>query len=126
MCERFRKHLLDGLNGETPANYFSRFKRVLEAAKKDGYFKTSSAEGLAAKTKPNKRVKDILDASEYVQLMKTPCLNYEIKKAFIFSLYTGFWWADVKPLTWENIKKDEQVQITQKKPVNNLIYLCIQ
>ncbi len=106
---------MDRLNGETPANYFSRFKRVLEAAKRDGYFKTSPAEGLAAKTKPNKRVKDILDASEYLQLMNTPCLNYEIKKAFVFSLYTGFRWADVKPLTWENIKKDELVQITQKK-----------
>ncbi len=100
-CERFRKYLLDRLNGETPANYFSRFKRVLEAAKRDSYFKTSPAEGIAAKTKPNKRVKYILDASEYLQLMNTPCLNYEIKKAFVFSLYTGFRWADVKPLTWE-------------------------
>lgn len=69
LCERYRPYLLDRLNGETPANYFSRFKRVLEAAKRDGYFKTRPAEGLAAKTKPNKRVKDILEASEYLHLM---------------------------------------------------------
>ena len=51
LCERFRKYLLDRLNGKTPANYFSRFKRVLEAARRDGYFKNSPAEGLTAKNK---------------------------------------------------------------------------
>jgi integrase len=37
--------------------------------------------------------------------MKTPCTNYEVKKAFVFSLYTGLRWADVKPLKWENVRK---------------------
>lgn len=114
-CERFRKFLLDNFNGETPANYFSRFKRVLDAARKDGYFRVSPAEGLASKSKGNKRVKDILDSNEYLKLMNTPCLNHEVRKAFVFSLYTGFRWADVKPLSWENIIRDEMVQIVQKK-----------
>lgn len=107
--------MLDNLNGETPANYFSRFKRVLEAARKDGYFKVSPAADLASKSKSNKKVKDILTADEYTKLMSAPCLNHEVKKAFVFSLYTGFRWADVKPLTWENIKKDTVVEIKQKK-----------
>ncbi len=115
LCERFRTYLLGNLNGETPANYFSRFKRVLEAAKKDGYFKLNPSENLASKSKPNKKVKDILESGEYLQLMNTPCLNHEVKKAFVFSLYTGFRWADVKPLTWKNIKDDETVIIIQKK-----------
>ena len=114
-CERFRRYLLDNFNGETPANYFSRFKRVLEAAKKDGYFKISPAEYLACKTKLNKKVKDILEADEYAKLMNTPCLNHEVKKAFVFSLYTGFRWVDVKPLTWDNIKRDEIIEISQRK-----------
>lgn len=114
-CERFRDHLLANLNGETPANYFSRFKRVLEAASKDGYFKRSPATDLAAKAKSNKKVKDILEADEYIKLMNTPCINYEVKKAFVFSLYTGFRWVDVKPLKWENIKTTNVVNIRQKK-----------
>ncbi len=28
LCERFRSFLLEKLNGETPANYFSRFKSI--------------------------------------------------------------------------------------------------
>lgn len=33
---------------------------------------------------------------------------------------TGFRWADVKPLTWENIQGDHIVQIIQKKTSENL------
>jgi len=87
----------------------------LEAARKDGYFKISPADGLASKAKPNKKVKDILEVDEYTQLMNAPCINHEVKKAFVFSLYTGFRWVDVKPLCWEDIKRDEIVQIDQKK-----------
>ena len=105
LCERFRSYLLENLNGETPANYFSRFKRVLGGAGKEGYFKSSPAAGFASKSKSNKKVKDILEADEYKKLINTPCLNYELKKAFIFSLYTGFRWADVKPLKLEILKK---------------------
>lgn len=90
LCERFRNYLIAKLNGETPANYFSRFKRVMEAATKDGYFKISPAIALASKAKSNTKVKDILEADEYNKLMNTPCINYEVKKAFVFSLYTGF------------------------------------
>ncbi len=114
-CERFRNFLLANLNGETPANYFSRFKRVLEGASKDGYFKISPASNLASQAKANKKVKDILEADEYSKLMRTPCINYEVKKAFVFSLYTGFRWVDVKPLKWENIKTSNVVNIIQKK-----------
>lgn len=34
LCEGFRDYLLKKYNGETPANYFMRFKRVLKAQKK--------------------------------------------------------------------------------------------
>jgi len=115
LCEQFRTYLLANLNGETPANYFSRFKRVLEAATKNGYFKRSPASDLSSISKSNKRVKEILEADEYKKLMNTPCINYEVKKAFVFSLYTGFRWVDVKTLKWENVTTTNIVTIKQKK-----------
>lgn len=118
-CERFRDYLLQNFNGETPSGYFMRFKRVLRAARKDGYFKVSPADDLAAKSNSNKKVKDILTEEEYIQLMKTPYLNHEVKKAFVFSLYTGLRWVDVKPLVWENVKKDFII-IVQKKTGKSL------
>ena len=47
--------------------------------------------------------------------MNTPCLNYEVKKAFVLSLYTGFRWADVKPLIREDYKQIGMINIVQKK-----------
>ncbi len=105
LYERFRDYLLKKYNGETPANYFMRFKRVLKAAKKDGYFRTNPAENVVANSNKNKQIKEIPSEEDYLKLMNTPCTNYEVKKAFVFSLYTGLRWADVKPLKWENIKE---------------------
>ncbi len=114
LCERFRNYLLKNYNGETPSGYFMRFKRVLKAAKKDGYFKNNPAEDIAAKSNLNKKIKEILSADEYLKLLNTPCTNYEVKKAFVFSLYTGLRWADVKPLKWESVKENSIV-IEQNK-----------
>jgi hypothetical protein len=39
-CKRFRRYLLDKLTGESPANYYARFKWVVKAATRDSYFRT--------------------------------------------------------------------------------------
>ena len=84
LCERFRNYLLSNFNGETPANYFMRFKRVLKAAKKEGYFINDPAGDIAAKSNKNKIIKEILREDDYLILMNTPCTNYEVKKRLYF------------------------------------------
>jgi hypothetical protein len=37
LCHRFRQYLLDKFNGDTPANYFSEFKKVIRAATRANY-----------------------------------------------------------------------------------------
>jgi integrase/recombinase XerD len=112
-CEIFRNYLLDNLNGETPADYFMRFRRVLRAATKAGLFKVNPAESVKAKCKPSKK-KDILDSGDYQKLMRMHCSNYEVKKAAIVSLYSGLRWCDVSKLKWENIKENT-ILIVQEK-----------
>jgi integrase/recombinase XerD len=114
VCERFRSYLLQKLNGETPADYFYKFKKVLKAAKADGYFINSPAEMIKSKVKANKKKKEVLEVDEYIRLIKTPCLNHEVRKAFVFCLYQGLRWCDVKSLKWESFRKDSIV-ITQEK-----------
>lgn len=115
-CKRFRQFLLDKFNGETPMNYFGRFKRVLKAATKDGYYRYSPAGDVKAKTNRNIIIKNIIEKQEYLKLIQTPCTNEEVKKAFIFSLYTGLRWADVKPLQWSSIRDETKTfSIFQKK-----------
>jgi integrase len=116
LCQRFRKYLLDRFNGDTPANYFSRFKRVVKAATKEGYFRISPAEEVAAKSNKNHKRKEHLEVDEYITILRTPCLNEDLREAFILCCYTGLRWCDVKPLNWKHIKEDEIVfTITQEK-----------
>jgi integrase len=97
------------LNGNTPANYFTRFKRVLKAATKDGYFKVSPAEEVASKCNRNRKQKEHLELEEYLAILNTPCLYENLREAFIFCCYTGLRWCDVKTLDWKQSKSNEIV-----------------
>lgn len=113
-CERFRSHLLDNLNGETPADYFMRFKRVIKAATKQGYFLDNPAEDIKIKAHPS-QIKEVLTVDEYTKLMNSFCSNHEVKKAAVTSMYTGFRWCDVEPLEWWQIKETTIVIRKQSK-----------
>jgi len=105
LCIRFRQYLLDKFTGETPANYFSEFKKVIRAATKDSYWRNNPVEGVNSKTNPSKSLKENLEADEYIKLLNTPCLNVTVKDAFIFSCYTGLRFVDIKLLDWQDIKE---------------------
>jgi integrase/recombinase XerD len=91
-----------------------RFKRVLKKATKDGYFRHNPSEELPARVGGNKKLKEVPTAEEYSKLMNAPCLNHEVKKAFVFSLFTGLRWIDVKSLFWSKIKNNS-VSLIQNK-----------
>jgi len=116
LCKSFRRYLLDTYHGETPLNYFSRFKLMVQAAKGDGYFREDPTKEIAAKSNPSITLKENLEMDEYLKLINTPCLNQEVKMAFLFSCYTGLRWADVHILRWEQIKEKQLVtRIIQQK-----------
>lgn len=105
-CKRFRKYLLDCLTGETPQNYFARFKWVVKAATKDKYFHTNPTEEVSAIANPSTELKENLEVDEYIRLLKTPCSNEDVQCAFIFCLYTGLRWVDVEAMQWTHIKEN--------------------
>jgi len=93
LAKEFRKYLLDHLNGQTPLDYFSRFKKVIEAAKSDGYFRNSPVEKVMCKSHPS-TLKETLEPPEFIRLVELHWLNYEVKKAAVTSLYSAFRWCD--------------------------------
>lgn len=103
-CKRFRQYLLDKFTGETPGGYYARFKWVVNAATSDGYFLKNPTENVFAKSNPSVRLKENLEVNEYLMLLNAPCINQEVRAAFIFSCYTGLRWVDVKKLEWNDIK----------------------
>lgn len=104
-CKRFRQHLLDNFTGETPANYYARFKWVVNAATSDGYFLKNPVENVSAKSNPSIALKNNLETEDYLRILNTPCVNEEVRAAFIFSCYTALRWVDVKSLEWKDIKQ---------------------
>ena len=55
-----------------------------------------------------------LTAEEIEKLANTPCENNELKRAFLFSCFSGLRYSDVSALTWRNIEKN-YIRFTQKK-----------
>ncbi|HEY4108740.1 hypothetical protein [Puia sp.] len=92
------------MNGEIPADYFMRFKRVKKAAKKQEYFSEDPAADVSARAHPS-GIKETLCVEEYTLLMNSHCWNYVVKKAAVVSIYTGFRWCDLSALRWEQIRE---------------------
>ncbi|WP_447642622.1 MULTISPECIES: phage integrase SAM-like domain-containing protein [Chitinophagaceae] len=115
-CKKFKRYLLDTFNGETPGNYYSRFKWVLASATSDGYFRVNPTANIYSESNPSVNLKENLEVEEYIELLNTPFFNEEVKMGFILSCYTGLRWIDVKLLKWKDITGNTlTTRIIQKK-----------
>lgn len=110
LCIRFRDFLLERFTGDTPMNYWSRFKKAVKAAFKQRYFTDNPTDDVKGRSNPSKKLKEHLEAEEYIFLIKTPCKNQHVADAFIFCLYTGLRWCDVKKLQDVDITNDIMIK----------------
>ena len=110
LCRGYLEFMQKGLNGETPYNYFSKFKRVVNQAIKDKIMAENPTAGLTA-VRDQGLKKDILSYKEIELLGKTYCGNKDVKRAFLFSLFSGLRWCDVSELTFKNIDSANGVLI---------------
>jgi len=113
IVEDFKGYLEESMNGETPANYFKKFKKVLKQALRDKIITSNPAAGLTAKRNEGVK-KDILNFEEIQLLASTPANNEEVKKAFLFSCLTGLRFCDISILKWESIN-GQVMKIKQQK-----------
>ncbi len=101
----FANHLIKTSRGSGAASTFARFKKVASAAVKDGVIRHNPCTEVRCPSGTNALVKDILSENEIRALVSTtvPKEHADIKRAFIFSLYTGLRFCDIKGLTYRNI-----------------------
>ena len=57
------------------------------------------------KFQPSPEEREFLTIEELRALMDVPCSNEQVKKAFVFSCFTGLRLSDVRTLTWNKIQK---------------------
>ena len=115
-CRGFREFMDNhpNLNGETPYDFFAKFKKVIKQAVRDKLFTINPAQDVQNKRVDKVVAKDILTVDELQLLAKTHCGNETVKRAFLFACNTGLRWCDVKILQWKHIHGGS-LQMTQQK-----------
>ena len=107
------------LSVNSASAYFDFFKRCVHQAHRDGFILRDPASNVKSiQTKTTK--KEYLEINELQILINdTSWKSSLIKRAFIFSCYTGIRFVDVKSLSWEQIKKSNDdgyyIDFTHKK-----------
>jgi len=112
----FKEYLESHLNGESPANYFKKFKMVLKKALTEKLIHQNPASDIIISSRNDSINKEILSSEEIELLYQVPCTNDQVKKSFIFCCFTGLRYCDIKSLTWGNIDFiNNRLSIVQQK-----------
>jgi integrase/recombinase XerD len=104
----FADYLKHHCTGEGAHSYFARFKKVLRQAVKDKILLQSPANDVSIEREES-FTKDILSINDIQKLASTEISNNEVKKAFLFSCFTGLRWVDIKDLKWKHIDLKENL-----------------
>lgn len=102
---RFTEYLKKRSKGEGAHSTYARFKKMVRAAVEGEVISKDPCAGITIKADINTLTKDVLSIEEVQQLVATHYEgeNPETRRAFIFCLYTGLRWCDVKDLTFANV-----------------------
>lgn len=105
MVVGFTEYLQKRCWGEGAQTLYARFKKIVKAAVEDDVMRKNPCDGVVIKSDDNALRKDILSLDEMQQLITTHYdgENTDIRRAFIFCLYCGLRWCDVKDLTFGNV-----------------------
>ena len=115
ICRDFKTYLEDNLNGETIANYFKKFRSVIQKAVREKLIREDVTTGITV-IKPEGLKKAILTFEEIQKLAKAQCNNDQVRRAFLFCLNTGLRFCDVNELRWRDIDiKKARMQYIQAK-----------
>ena len=112
MMAKFTDYLKKTCSGSTGAwSVYQRFKKVINYMVEKGFLRTSPCKGVTIKADTDAVTKEILTQEEITTLIKTPVVPDapEVRKAFIFSCYTGLRWADIINLRYGNIDRTNRL-----------------
>lgn len=105
MIAGFVEYLQKRFKGDGPHTLYSRFKKIVKAAVEADVIRKNPCTGVIIKIDNGALKKDVLSIDEIQQLISTHYAgeNREIRRAFIFCLYTGIRWCDVKDLSFADV-----------------------
>ena len=102
----FVARLKKDCRGTGAASVYKRFKKAVKYATKKHIFLSNPCDGISIKEDDGKRLlKDVLTDDEIITLLhcRYEGQSEEVRRAFIFCLYTGLRFCDVKELRYANM-----------------------
>ena len=105
MIVSFVEYLESRSTGEGALTFYKRFKKVIKYAVEHNVMSRDPCAGVVCKVDENQLTKDILSIDEMKKLIATkyPEQNPNTRRAFIFTLYTGIRFCDIKELKYSNV-----------------------
>ena len=105
MVVTFTEYLQHRFKGEGAHTLYARFKKVIKAAVEADVIMKNPCNGVTIKVDNGALKKDVLSIEEIQTLISThyPGESADIRRAFIFCLYCGLRFCDVKDLTFANV-----------------------
>lgn len=105
LMRSFTEYLIKRFTGEGAHTLYARFKKMILAAVEKDIIRKNPCTGVSIKKDYGQLKKDILSQEEITTLVATHYdkENPDIRRAFIFCLYCGLRWCDVKDLTYANV-----------------------
>ena len=118
--EKYKEYLLTKVSKNSAFFYFRIMKSIFKQAKRDKIILNNPAENVSNFSYKRPKI-DFLEQREIEILATSDCKVPELKRAFLFSCFTGLRYSDIKALKWEDVKGDE-LEIKQIK-TNDALYL---
>lgn len=105
MIVAFTEYIQAKFTGEGAHTLFARFKKIIKAAVEADVIRKNPCTGVIIKIDSQQLKKDVLSMEEIKQMITTHYNgeNPNIRRAFIFCLYCGLRFCDVKDLTFANV-----------------------
>jgi integrase len=111
--EEFKTYLLANVANNTASHLFGHVRTALRQAIRDEIITINPCDKVKG-IKEEETHREYLTFAEVEKLAATPCRIPVVKRAFLFSCYTGLRYSDVNALRWRNIR-DGRLQFTQEK-----------
>lgn len=116
MMEDFTEYLQSRSKGEGAKSVYQRFKKVIKYAIEHDVITKNPCSGITIKADDQQLKKEILSLEEIQRLIATndERQNQEIRRAFIFCLYCGLRYCDVRELTFANVDYSNRLLIFEQ------------
>lgn len=118
MMSKFVEYLQSISKGEGALTHYKRFKKIIKYGVEHDVIRKNPCNGVVCKGDENALVKDVLSLEEMEQLQNTKYdqQNPNVRRAFIFCLYTGIRFCDVKDLMYNDVDySNKLLTFNQKK-----------